>query len=178
MARITLQKCELQDEATQNIYDEVEKYVGYVPAAYRAFSLQKNILEANWGRTLRIMQEGELPLELKESIGFAVSKANECELGILIHRDKLKKHDLSEEEISKRENADSSDEKIKAVLQFCVKFSVETKNISDADFDAIRELGYSDANIMEMLTVAEMYTGYNKIINALDLKITDRIRCA
>jgi hypothetical protein len=31
---------------------------------------------------------------------------------------------------------------------------------------------------MEMLTVAEMYTGYNKIINALDLKITDRIRCA
>jgi hypothetical protein len=79
------------------------------------------------------MQEGELPLELKESIGFAVSKERmECELGILIHRDKLKKHDLSEEEISKRENADSSDEKIKAVLQFCVKFSVETKNISDA----------------------------------------------
>lgn len=177
MARITLQNCEIQDQATQKIYEEVEKYVGYVPAAYRAFSLQKNILEANWGRTTRIMQEGELSLELKESIGLAVSKANECELGTIIHQDKIKKHGLLQQEIDKRENADSSNEKTKTVLQFCVKFSVDTKALTDEDFDAIRALGFSDTNIVEMITVAEMYTGYNKVINALDLKITDRITC-
>ena len=47
------------------------------------------------------------------------------------------------------------------------------QKLTDADFSRLRELGYSDDDLLEMLTVMEMYTGYNKIIVALDLKLDD-----
>jgi alkylhydroperoxidase family enzyme len=63
------------------------------------------------------------------------------------------------------------------LFQLVLRFvSIATKTpaeLTDDDFDQLKQNGFSEEDILEMLTVMEMYTGYNKIIVALGLKIED-----
>ncbi len=177
MSRLQLADCSPSDPEIQAIYDEITKYIGYIPAAYRAFALQKDILKANWGRTKNVLTKGTLPLLLKESIALAVSGANRCILAIEVHSDKLQKQGVSPEEIEKITTGSSSDEKTNTVLSFCLQADSQPKALTDADFEKLKEFGFSESDILEILTVMEMYSGYSKMITALDLKKTDRIMC-
>ncbi len=174
MTRIKLQNINSENPEIKEIFSEIKsKTGGVVPAPYRAFALQSHILQANWNRTKRILSEGNLPHSLKESIALAVSSENRCHFCVNIHRNNLLKQGLSEEEVKQIINATSKNEKIDFVLKFCVKATKNPDKISDFDFEVLRKFEYSDEDILEMLTTMEMYTGYNKIIVALDLQIDD-----
>ena len=174
MARIKLHKSDASNPEIKSIFDDIkEKTGGDVPAAYRAFGIQSHILQANWNRTKRILSEGNLPQTLKESIALAVSNANECHFCVNIHRNNLLAQEFTEEQTHGIMNSKSEDEIIDFILKFCVKATKNPHQISDDDFNKLHEYGYSDEDILEMLTVMEMYTGYNKIIVSLGLNTDD-----
>ena len=174
MARIRLQDENSNTTDIKAVFDEIkEKTGGTVPAVYRAFGLHAHILQANWNRTKRVLSEGNLLHSLKESIALAVSAENSCHFCVSIHRNNLLKQEFSETVVDQIMEANSDDEKIDFILKFCVKATKNPHKISDADFDQLHLYGYTDEDILEMLTVMEMYTGYNKIIVALGLQVGD-----
>lgn len=174
MARINLQDVNTNNSEIKNVFDEIkEKTGGTVPAAYRAFGLQAHILQANWNRTKRILSEGNLPQTLKESIALAVSNANGCHFCVNIHKNNLIAQDFTEQQTDAIMQAESNDDRIDFILKFCVKATQHPHHISDNDFKQLHEFHYNDEDILEILTVMEMYTGYNKIIVALGLKTND-----
>ena len=174
MARIKLQNENVNDPEIQKIFNEIKtKTGGKIPAAYRAFGRTAHILAANWNRTKKILGGGKVPVELKESIALAVSSVNGCGFCVAIHRRNLAAKNFSETEIGKIERAESTDKKTDFILKFCVTATKTPAKISDADFAKLREFGFSDEEILEILTTMEMYTGYNKIIVSLDLQIDD-----
>jgi len=174
MSRLTLQNENIKDEEIRGVFSEIKKITGgKVPAAYRVFGLQSHILQANWNRTKRILSEGNLPQSLKESIALAVSSENGCHFCVNIHQTNLLKQGFSKKDIKQITEAKYKDKKIDFILKFCVKATKNPEQISDFDFETLREFKYSDEDILEILTVMEMYTGYNKIIIALDLQIDD-----
>lgn len=163
-----------RDVKTEGVFSEIRvKTGGNIPAPYRAFSRLPHILQVNWNRTKCILSEGNLSLVLKESIALAVSSANECHFCIHIHQKNLQKQNVSEEEILRRKKGKSSEKKIESVLQFCISATKNPHSLLEKDFSQIRDLGYSNDDILEMLTVMEMFTGYNKIIVALGIQIDD-----
>ena len=144
-----------------------------MPAAYRAFARQAHILQANWNRTKNILGKGNLPIELKEAIAYRVSTENGCTFCMAIHKQNLEKLGQSAELIQTIELNKVIDKKMALVLRFV---SIATKTpaaLTDNDFEQLKSQGYSEEDILEMLTVMEMYTGYNKIIVALGLKPED-----
>lgn len=170
MARITLRKEIGNDPETQEIFNEIKERAGVVPAAYRAFARHYHILQANWNRTKNILGKGNLPLVTKEAIATRVSKVNSCHFCLRIHRGNLEKLGVNNEKINAIESGRVNDPELGSVLEFV---SIATKNpekLSDQDFDKIKACGFSEEDILEILTVMEMYTGYNKIIVALDLQ--------
>lgn len=173
MARIQLQNENTNDPEIKGIFEEIKGMVGQVPAPYRAFGRLSNVLGADWNKTKRVLKEGSLPITLKESIALAVSTANDCHFCIDIHRKNLAKHGLSEEVIDKAAQASSDDPKIDFALKFSVQATKAPQKLTDEDFRKLKELGYSEEDILEILTVMEMYTGYNKIIVALDIQLDD-----
>lgn len=174
MARIKLQNEDCNTAEIKAVFDEIkEKTGGTIPAAYRAFGVKSHILQANWNRTKRVLSEGNLPHSLKESIALAVSFANGCHFCVSIHASNLLKQEFSETEVEAIQNASSSDAKTDFILKFAVKASKTPHEIADCDFSQLKAFGYSEEDILEILTVMEMYTGYNKIIVALGLQIED-----
>jgi uncharacterized peroxidase-related enzyme len=173
MARIKLETEKAADPAVQQIFSEIIAKAGRVPAAYRAFARYPHILQANWNRTKNILGQGKLPLVVKEAIATRVSKVNGCHFCLSIHRGNLQKLEVALAEIDAIETGEVSDAKLNFVLQFACTATKNPEKITDADFTKLKSFGYGEEDILEILTVMEMYTGYNKIIVALGLQPED-----
>lgn len=77
------------------------------------------------------------------------------------------------EEINKVSQAKSTDKKIDFILKFVVQATKDPHKLTNNDFKKLRGFGYTDEDILEILAVMEMYTGYNKIISVLDIGIEE-----
>jgi uncharacterized peroxidase-related enzyme len=169
MSRIGLESEKTANPQIAEIFDEIIERAGRVPAAYRAFARHPHILQANWNRTKNILGQGNLPLVTKEAIATRVSKVNGCHFCLLIHRNNLEKLEVPFDQIDAIEAGEVSDPKLSFILEFVSTATKNPERISDKDFEKLKNFGFSEEDILEMLTVMEMYTGYNKIIVALGL---------
>lgn len=78
MPRIRLVDAETATGRTREIFDEIERVEGMVPAIFRAYALFPELLEANWLQHRALMYGGKLPHRLKEAIMLTVADANRC----------------------------------------------------------------------------------------------------
>ncbi len=114
-----------------------------------------------------LLDETYLSYEIKEAIALLISKENSCRMCVDVHKNIAKMLGLSEERIGEiLEGIDriDTDEKDKALLRFCVRASKKDNyKMSQDDIDALKALGWSDAEILEAVAI----TGYFNYINTL-----------
>ncbi len=114
-----------------------------------------------------LLDETYLGYEIKEAIALLISKENSCRMCVDVHKNIAKMLGLSEERIGEiLEGIDhiDTDEKDKALLRFCVRASKKDNyKMSQDDIDALKALGWSDAEILEAVAI----TGYFNYINTL-----------
>jgi uncharacterized peroxidase-related enzyme len=178
MTRLKLQNEFTEDPEIKKVFDEVKEMTGgEVPMVFRALALQPHILQVVWNKMSRISSEGKLPYQLKESIAIAVSNLNGCKYCVKFHTKTLKNEGFSDEEIGRIMKGESEDEKIDFVLKFCLKATKNPEEVTDEDLKALRDFGYGDEEILEILAVMEMYTGLNKMLVILDLPTTESHGC-
>lgn len=173
MSRIQLTDENSTHPEVRDIFDEIIERAGKVPAAYRAFAVHPHILQANWNRTKNILGKGNLSIHLKEAIALRVSTENGCNFCSSIHHQNLLKLGEPESKVLEIESGHVSDPILNFVLKFVSTATRNPEKITEVDFEILKKQGNSDADIVEILTVMEMYTGYNKIIVALGLKLED-----
>lgn len=114
-----------------------------------------------------LLNETTLSYDIKEAIALLVSVENGCKMCVDVHKSIAKMLGLSEEKIAKIlqgvESVDT-DEKGKILLRFCLKASKKDNyKILKEEIDALKELGYSDVQILEAVAI----TGYFNYINTL-----------
>ncbi|MDD3475476.1 MAG: carboxymuconolactone decarboxylase family protein [Sulfurimonas sp.] len=114
-----------------------------------------------------LLDETTLSYDTKEAIALLVSKENGCKMCVDVHKGIAKMLGLSDEKIEKilqGVDAMNIDAKEKALLNFCLRAAQkDSYKILKEDIDAIRDLGYSDAQILEAVAI----TGYFNYINTL-----------
>ena len=173
MARINLCTESTTNPEISDIFDEIKEKAGRVPAAYRAFAVHPHILQANWNRTKNILGKGNLPIEVKEAIATRVSKVNNCNFCLEIHKQNLEKLGMDTPTVTSIVEGKVDDAHLNLVLNFVSTATKEPHKLTDSDFNNLKNIGYTQEDILEILTVMEMYTGYNKIIVALNLQEDD-----
>jgi alkylhydroperoxidase family enzyme len=72
---------------------------------------------------------------------------------------------LGADEIILARKGNATDPKRDAAVQFARKVIETRGHVSDADFAAVRDAGYTDANIMEIVGLVAMYSLTNFINN-------------
>jgi uncharacterized peroxidase-related enzyme len=114
-----------------------------------------------------LLDETTLSYDTKEAIALLVSKENGCKMCVDVHKGIAKMLGLSDEKIEKilqGVDAMNIDAKEKALLNFCLRAAQkDSYKILKEDIDSIRDLGYSDVQILEAVAI----TGYFNYINTL-----------
>lgn len=174
MARIKpIEKEEASDEV-RIIYEDIEAAFGMVPNLFKTYACFPALLRVNWEKTKTLMMGGELPRELKESIAVVVSAANVCDYCVAAHSMALAMMGFPKEKIDTlTKNIEKSEitPRDRKILQYVKKATLTPHRITDKETDELKSMGLTDSQIVEILGVMEMYTAYNKFLDALAVEI-------
>lgn len=114
-----------------------------------------------------LLDETTLSYDIKEAIALLISVENGCTMCVDVHKGIAKMLGLSDEKIEQilqGVDAIDTDDKEKALLNFCIKASKkDSYKILKEEIDALKDMGYSDVQIVEAVAI----TGYFNYINTL-----------
>jgi uncharacterized peroxidase-related enzyme len=121
-----------------------------------------------WANLLGSLSKA-LDVKTRDSIGLAVSEVNGCNYCLTVHSFTAQHMaKLPNEEIILARKGRASDPKRDAAVQFARKVIENRGQVSEADLNAVRDAGYTDANAMEIVALVAMYSLTNFINNVFD----------
>jgi uncharacterized peroxidase-related enzyme len=156
------------------IFNDIEQAFGRVPNLFRTYAHHPPLLEANWQKVKQVMMEGTLSRKAKEAIAVLVSKDNGCKYCVAAHEGALSAIGVSPEEVHIIENdLDRADfnPKEMALIKLARKANLEPLRGTDDEFSELRQLGASDAEIVEALGIMELFTAFNKFLDILEVDL-------
>ena len=168
MAHVQLPEFEEMTPSIQEKARPILEKTGTLGEIFKLLALDEKVYFATDGMIQKyLLDETELSYDIKESIALLISKENGCKMCVDVHKGIAKMLGLSEErieEVLQGVNAIHTSEKEKALLNFCIKASKkESYKIQKDEIDALKDLGYSDIQIVEAVAI----TGYFNYINTL-----------
>ena len=158
-------------QASQPMLEAVNKMIGSVPNLFRMVSNSPAALEGYLGMS-GALGKGELPAATRERIALAVAEINKCGYCLSAHSvfaGSLAK--LSADEIVANRNGGSTDTKADAAVRFAAAVVVNRGRISENAFQGVRQAGYSDAQIIEIVMHVALNTWTNYINNVAETVI-------
>lgn len=167
MPRSILPKPEHVPADSKATLDTFTRNIGFTPNMMATFA-QSPIAFNAWATLLGSLSKA-LDVKTRDSIGLAVSEVNGCNYCLTVHSftaEHMAK--LSGEEIILARKGLANDPKRHAAVQFARQVIITRGQVRDADFAAVREAGYSDANIAEIVSLVAMYSLTNFINNVFD----------
>ena len=168
MAHINLPEFEDMSPAIQEKARPILEKTGNLGNIFKLLAIDEKIYLATDQMVQKyLLDETELSYNIKEAIALLISKENECKMCVDVHKNIAKMLGLSEsqiEEILQGVESMNTDDKDKALLNFCIKASgKENYKILKEEIDALKEMGWSDIQIIEAVAI----TGYFNYINTL-----------
>ncbi|MEI6158550.1 MAG: carboxymuconolactone decarboxylase family protein [Roseococcus sp.] len=135
---------------TRTLLDAIATKRGRVPVMIRALGQSPAALAA-YTAFGAAMSQAELPAALRERIAIAVAEANGCRTCRAAHTHFGRGEGVPEAELLAARHATSSDARTTAALAFAMTVMRGIGHVSDAELTAVREAGFSDGAIMEIV---------------------------
>lgn len=147
--------------------DAFTRNIGFTPNMLATFATSPIAFNA-WGALFGAMSKA-LDVKTRDSIGLAVSEVNGCNYCLTVHSYTAKHMaGLKADEIILARKGHATDPKRDAAIQFSKRVIEMRGKVTDADFAAVRDAGYTDANIIEIVGLVAMYSLTNFINNVSD----------
>ncbi|HEX5084254.1 MAG TPA: carboxymuconolactone decarboxylase family protein [Blastocatellia bacterium] len=153
----------------KELLDGVKAKFGSVPNLMRMFANSPATLEGYLSFS-GSLADGALNAKLREQISVLVADANSCEYCLSAHTAIGKMVGLSEGDLLSSRQANSGDAKIDAALKFAHQIVVKRGEVLDSEVQAVRNAGYGDAEITEIIAnvALNIFTNYfNHIAQAV-----------
>lgn len=163
MSRIAIPaSIDASPDASQPLLRAVEKQLGTVPNLFRLAGVSPAALEGYLG-VFGALGKGRLPAATRERIALAVAEFNGCNYCLSAHT-YLGTHlaKLDDAEIAANRAGFSNDAKADAAVRFAVKVANQRGRVGSDDLRAVRDAGYDDAQIIEIVqhVALNVWTNY------------------
>ena len=166
------------------IYDDFLRSTGStrVPLWVQSLGANVTLLKAYWERTKGSLVYGLMPSILKEMVVFVVSVENGSRYCSACHAHAVLRLDptLRFEDLSTLLEHDGTPLELppahRVALNFARKLSRDANSATDADFQALHEVGFSDDEVMELLSVIDLAKMFNAYTSALRLPLDPEYR--
>lgn len=162
-------------EDVQNLFDKFEDKTGMIPNVARVFALTPQHF-MRWFKYYDFLmrnEESALSRKEREMIALAVSSHNRCEYCLASHSAYLREitgDPVLSELITHNYRRAHLSERERALLDFAVKLTRDSFEMSPEDLEPLRDLGLSDETIFEVGQVAAMFNFTNRLANAFGWK--------
>jgi uncharacterized peroxidase-related enzyme len=162
MSRINTVTKETANPEQKALLDAIHSKLGIVPNFLGVFANSPDALKAFLGLH-EITESGNLDGQTGERIALAVAQDNGCEYCLSAHTAIGRKAGLTSDEMEANRAGTSHDSKAAAAVIFAKALNDNLGNVTQAELNAVREAGYNDAEIVEIIT----HVGMNILTNLI-----------
>ena len=169
MTRINLDTTQVASQS-QAMLAQIQGAFGTTPNMFKAVANSPAALQSMWG-SFAALGKGRLGAQLGEQIAVAIANSNRCEYCLAAHTVLGQAAGLSAQAMQAAQVGQSSDLKTAAVLAFALKVVKQRAQVEAGDIRGLRELGFDDELIVEIMAhiALNVYTNYINI--ALDVPV-------
>lgn len=152
MSRIPTPNVETAPQAAQPLLNGVKAKLGTVPNLYKLIANSPAALKGTLDLT-GALGGGQLDAPTRERIALAVANINGCSYCNSAHT-YLGKNvaKLDDVELAANREGRSNDAKADVAVRFATKIALSRGDVSEADIAAVRDAGYSDGELVEIVT--------------------------
>jgi len=149
------------DERTRKVLDTVQKKLGRVPNIMKTMARGPAALQSYLAFSEAI-SGGSLKPALREQIALTIANVNECDYCAAAHGALARMAGVARDELGPNYQGHSSEPKVEAALQFARRIVERRGFVDDADLQQVRDAGYTDGQIVEIIAVAALniFTNY------------------
>jgi uncharacterized peroxidase-related enzyme len=161
MERITPVNLRTAQGRAKELLDAVKAKLGIVPNMTRAMAVSPPVLDAYLGFS-GVLGHGVLPARVREQLALDVGEANHCHYCVSAHSVIGKRAGLTDQDVLDSRRGTSADQKTDVLLRFARTVVEKQGLVEDADLAAVREAGYGDAEIAEVVAhvALNIFTNY------------------
>jgi len=173
MTRFPVPDVEDLPEDLQERIREEEERAGFIPNVFLAYAYRPSHFRAFFEYHDALVENTALEREEIEMIVVTVSGVNDCYYCNVAHGALLRIYAadplLADQLISNHRNADISGKR-KRMLDFAVKLTERQAEVGEADFERLREVGYSTKAIWDIGSVAAFFNLSNRMAQLADMR--------
>ncbi len=170
MSRLAILAREDVPDASKPILDAVHKQLGVVPNMFRLIASSPAALQgfaANNGALTKT-----LDVKTRERIALAVAQVDGCDYCLSAHSYLgLNLAKITPDEVALNRKGKSGDAKADAAVRFAAKVVRERGHVTDADIRGVRDAGFSDGQIVEIIAVTaeNIFTNLLNVVAETDI---------
>ena len=168
------------DDATGDLralYDDIADERGKLSNVLKAHSLNPSAMKKHldlYGTLLF----GSSPLSRaeREAIAVVVSAINDCAYCVRHHAEALRAHWADETRVQQLADdytaLDDLDDQLRAACDVAQKLTASPDAMTEADVETLREAGWSDRAVLDIVLVTAYFNFVNRITNGLGVEAT------
>ena len=145
----------------QQLLAQIQGAFGATPNMFKAVANSTAALKSMWG-SFGALGGGVIDAKLGEQIAVAIADRNECDYCLAAHTALGRKAGATAEEMSAAQAGQSGDPKTAAALRFASAVVNNRAQIDDEDVAALRDAGFDDEAIVEVMAhvALNLFTNY------------------
>ncbi|GAA2056484.1 carboxymuconolactone decarboxylase family protein [Leifsonia soli] len=164
MSRLTAPEPEAIPDGAKGILDAIQKHFGFAPGMFNTLAANPAVLEIV--ATLQRSIAKLLDAKTRHTIALAISRTNGCDYCQALHTFVSSElGGMSSDDIELALNGSSTDPRRAAVARFVQRVAETRGQVGDADLAAIRGAGYTDSEILAIVTVTVVFLLTNYLNN-------------
>lgn len=170
MSRLAIPSRDDVPAASKPVLDAVQKQLGTVPNLFRLIATSPAALQGFAANNAALGKV--LDVKMRERIALAVAQVNGCDYCLSAHSYLgLNLAKLSPEEIRLNRTGASGDAKANAAVQFAAKVVQARGHVGATDVQAVRDAGFSEGEIVEIIAVVaeNVFTNLLNIVVDTDI---------
>lgn len=155
----------------QALLDKIHASFGATPNMFRAVANSPAALQSLMGSFSALGASQALGAKLGEQIAVAVANRNACEYCLAAHTALGRKADASADEMAAAQVGQASDPATQAALRFALQVVEQRAQISAEDVQRLRDAGFSDEAVVEILAHVALNLFTNYVNVAFDVPV-------
>ena len=152
------------------VLTQIQQAFGTVPNMFRAVAHSPAALRSMWG-SFGALGDGSIPAKLGEQLAVAVANRNACEYCLAAHTALGRKAGASAEEMAAAQAGHAADPKTDAALRFALALVEQCGQVSGDDVRRLREVGFTDEGIVEIVAHVALNLFTNYVNVALEVPV-------
>lgn len=170
MSRLNQLNPETATGRAKELLGAVKGKLGLVPNMTRAMANGPAVLDG-YLQFSGALSRGTLSAKVREQLSLAVAQVNGCEYCLSAHSTIGKMVGLTAEQIRDARLGTAIDPKTDALIRFAQKVVEARGRVSDADVGDVREAGFDDGAIAEVVAhvALDIFTNYFNLVAGTDI---------